>query len=43
MSNGFYKVGGSRQRIKQAEALLWGGRVEEAIVIFDNCHSKASD
>ena len=27
-------------RIKQAEALLWRGRVEDAIALFDNCHSR---
>jgi hypothetical protein len=33
-------VGGSRKRLKQAEALLWRGRVEDANAIFDNCHSR---
>lgn len=40
LKENLYKVGGSRKRIKQAEALLWRGRVEEAIVIFDNCHRR---
>jgi hypothetical protein len=43
LKENLYKVGGERKRIKQAEALLWRGRVEEPIIIFDNCHSKASD
>lgn len=42
LQENLYKVGGERQWIKQAEALLWRGRVEDARAIFDNCHSKAS-
>ena len=40
LKENLYKVGGSRKRIKQAEALLWCGRVEDAIAIFDNCHRR---
>ena len=40
LKENLYKVGGSRKRIKQAEALLWRGRVEDAIAIFDNCHRR---
>ena len=42
LKENLYKVGGERKRIKQAEALLWRGRVDDAGAIFDNCHSKAS-
>jgi hypothetical protein len=38
LKENLYKVGGEPQRIKQAEALLWLGRVEDAGAIFDNCH-----
>ena len=38
LKENLYKVCGSRQRIKQAEALLWRGRVDDAGAIFDNCH-----
>lgn len=40
LKENLYKVGGSRKRIKQAEALLWRGRVEDAIAIFDNCQRR---
>jgi hypothetical protein len=40
LKENLYKVGGSRKRIRQAEALLWRGRVYEAIAIFDNCHRR---
>ena len=40
LKENLYKVGGERQRIKQAEALLWRDRVEDAIALFDNCHSR---
>lgn len=35
-----YKVGGSLKRLKQAEAQLWQGQVDEAIASFTNCRSK---
>ena len=35
-----YKVGGSLKRLKQAEAKLWQGQVDEAIAYFAHCHSK---
>ena len=40
LKENLYKVGGERQRIKQAEALLWRGRVDDAGAIFDNCHRR---
>jgi len=40
LKENLYKVGGERQRIKQAEALLWRGRVEDARAIFDNDHRR---
>ena len=42
LKENLYKVCGDPQRIKQAEDLLWRGRVDDAGAIFDNCHSKAS-
>ena len=35
-----YKVGGSRRRLKQAEARLWSGQVDEAIALFADCRLK---
>lgn len=35
-----YKVGGSIQRTKAAEALLWLGKVEETKALFTNCPGK---
>ena len=32
-----YKVGGSLTRLKQAKALLWEGRVDEAKALFEDC------
>ncbi len=32
-----YKVGGSNDRLHQVEALLWQGKVDEAIALFSNC------
>ncbi len=34
------KVGGSIKRLKQAEALLWKGRVDDTLVLFENCQKK---
>ncbi len=35
-----YKVGGSIKRLKQAEALLWQGKVEATIELFAECRLK---
>lgn len=35
-----YKVGGSLKRLKQTEAWLWRGQVDEAIATFANYHRK---
>jgi len=35
-----YKIGGSLKRLKQAEAKLWHGQVDEAIAYFVNSHRK---
>ena len=40
LKENLYKVGGAGKRLKQAEAWLWRGRVEDAIAIFDSCHSR---
>jgi hypothetical protein len=32
-----YKVGGSIDRLHQVEALLWTGKVDEAIALFSDC------
>jgi hypothetical protein len=32
-----YKVGGSNDRLHQVEALLWTGKVDEAIALFSDC------
>jgi len=38
-----YKVGGSLKRLKQAEAMLWQGQVDEAKALFTNCRRKQAD
>lgn len=38
LKENLYKVGGSRKRIKQAEALLWRGRVED-LKVFLKCYN----
>lgn len=35
-----HKIGGSIQRLHQAEALLWQGQVEATIALFSNCQRK---
>lgn len=35
-----HKVGGSIKRLNQAEALLWKGQVEAAIILFSDCQRK---
>jgi hypothetical protein len=39
-----YKVGGSRKRLKQAESLLWQGKVDETLVLISPLtHQKAQN
>lgn len=39
-----YKVGGSRKRLKQAESLLWQGKVDETLVLISPlAHKKAQN
>lgn len=40
LNENLHKVGGSLKRIKQAEALLWEGKVEEASELFRGLKSK---
>jgi len=35
-----YKVGGSLQRLKAAETLLWQGQIAETQALFNNCRGK---
>lgn len=35
-----HKVGGSIKRLNQAEALLWLGKVDETLKLFEECHQK---
>ncbi|MBE9054431.1 ISKra4-like element ISNsp5 family transposase [Nostocales cyanobacterium LEGE 11386] len=35
-----HKIGGSQKRLKQAQALLWKGQVEEAKALFTGCQGK---
>lgn len=37
LKENLYKVGGSMQRLRQAETYLWQGQVEQAIRLFDEC------
>jgi hypothetical protein len=41
LKENLYKVGGSLQRLKQAEALLWLGQVAAAADKFTDCQKKA--
>lgn len=41
LKENLYKVGGSLQRLKQAESLLWTGKVQEVIHWFQGFKSKA--
>lgn len=40
LSENLYKVGGSLKRLKQAEKLLWQGKVEAAKALFAECKLK---
>lgn len=40
LNENLHKVGGSLKRIKQAESLLWEGKVEEASQLFEGLRSK---
>lgn len=40
LKENLYKVGGSLKRLKQAEAKLWQGLVDEALALFANCRRK---
>jgi hypothetical protein len=42
MKENLYKVGGSLQRLRRVETLLWLGRVEEAITEFEGVKSKGA-
>lgn len=37
LKENLYKIGGSLRRLRQAEAYLWQGQVEQAIGLFDEC------
>jgi len=37
------KVGGSLQRLRQAESLLWQGKVEETLALFSDCNSRLAE
>jgi len=40
LKENLHKVGGSLKRLYQAEALLWQGKVDETIILFENCQIK---
>jgi hypothetical protein len=40
LKQNLYKVGGSLKRLRQAEALLWKGQVDETMALFKDCHKK---
>lgn len=40
LKENLHKVGGSLKRLHQAEALLWKGKVEETIRLFEHCQKK---
>lgn len=42
LKENLYKVGGSKKRLKQAEALLWQGRVEESLELFVEVKAKGA-
>ncbi len=37
LKENLYKIGGSLQRLRQAEAYLWQGQVEQAVGLFEDC------
>lgn len=40
LKENLHKVGGSLKRLHQAETLLWTGKVDETILLFENCQKK---
>ena len=42
LKENLYKVGGSLKRIKQGENLLWSGKVDETILLFQHLKKKAA-
>jgi len=42
LKENIYKVGGSLKRLKQAEKLLWNGKIDEAILLFKTLKKKAA-
>lgn len=40
MIENLHKIGGSQKRLKQAQALLWKGQVEETKALFTGCRGK---
>lgn len=40
LKENLHKVGGSIKRLHQAEALLWMGKVDQTILLFENCQKK---
>jgi hypothetical protein len=42
LKENLYKVGGSKKRLKEAEALLWQGKVEEALELYVGLRTKVA-
>jgi hypothetical protein len=40
LKENLHKIGGSLKRLHQAEALLWRGKVDETIILFENSQKK---
>lgn len=43
LKENLYKVGGSKKRLKQAETLLWQGKVEEVLALFVEMKAKRAN
>ena len=42
LKENLYKVGGSKKRLKQAETLLWQGKIESTLALFSNLTAKVA-
>lgn len=43
LNENLHKVGGSLKRLRQAEALLWKGQVDDTIALFEDCQKKQAE
>jgi hypothetical protein len=43
LKENLYKVGGSKKRLKKAEALLWQGKVEDSLKLFTELNNQGAN